>query len=91
MTAPGASRDEPVFTVDQVAACSTALRTALGLPPEHFPLARFVGMISDEIEQLRSNRWSDAEIASLVAESTGSAITAEHIEAHYASADRRRP
>ena len=82
--------DELVFTVDQVAACNTALRTALGLPPEHVPLSRFVGMISDEIEQLRSNGWSDTEIASLVAESTGSVIAAEDIATHYVSAERRR-
>jgi hypothetical protein len=84
------SDDEVVFTVDQVAACNTALRTALGLPPEHVPASRFVGMISDEIEQLRGRGWSDAEIAALVAESTGSVLTAEDIAIHYAPPQLRR-
>ena len=34
--------------------CTTALRAALGLPPEQFSIQAFVGMISDEIEQLRT-------------------------------------
>lgn len=83
--------DEVVFTVDQVAACNTALRTALGLPPEHVPVARFVGMISDEIEQLRAKGWADAEIAALVAESTGSVMTAQDIADNYVGPAGRRP
>jgi hypothetical protein len=79
-----------VFTVDQIAACSTALRTALGLPPEHFTTERFVGMISDEIEQLRAKGWSDGEIAALVHESTQSVITAEDIADYYAPPELRR-
>ena len=79
-----------VYTVDQVATCNTALRTALGKPPEHFTQAQFVGMISDEIEQLRAQGWSDAEIASLVAESTESVMDAEAIAAHFAPPELRR-
>lgn len=82
--------DEVVFTIDQVAACSTALRTAIGLRPEHVTTARFVGMISDEIEQMRAQGWSDVAIAALVAESTGSVIAAEDIAAHYAPPEQRR-
>lgn len=82
--------DDVVFTVDQVAACSTALRTALGLPPEHFSIGRFVGMISDEIGQLRREGWSDVEITALVTESIGSEIAPEDIAAHYAAPELRR-
>ena len=85
------SADEVVFTVDQAAACNTALRTALGLPPEHFSTARFVGMISDGIEQLRAKGWSDVEIASLIKESTGSVIEADDLAKYYAPPDLRRP
>jgi hypothetical protein len=69
--------DEPVFTADQVAEASTALRTALGLPPEHFPLRQFVSMLGDEVSQLRAKGWGDAEIAALLSESTGSIIPVE--------------
>lgn len=68
--------DEPVFTVDQLAEANTALRTALGLPPEHLPLGRFVSMLGDEIAQLRQQGWGDAEIAALLSESTGSVVPA---------------
>ena len=81
--------DDVVFTVDQIAACSTALRTALGRPPEHVSTERFVGMISDEIEGLRAGGWSDAEIAALVADSTGSVVAAEDITAFYAGPEDR--
>lgn len=71
------SADEPVFTVDQIAEASTAMRTALGLRPEHFPLKRMLGMLADEIVQLRQQGWGDAEIAALLSESTGSVVPAE--------------
>lgn len=71
------SDDDPVFTVDQVAEANTALRTALGLPPEHFPLARFLSMVGEEIGQLRQQGWGDAEIAALLSESTGSVVPAD--------------
>ena len=68
------SDDDPVFTVDQVAEANTALRTALGLRPEHFPLARVLTMLAEEIGQLRQQGWGDAEIAALLSESTGSVV-----------------
>ena len=72
--------DEPVFTVDQVAEANTAMRTALGLPPEHFALPRFLSMLGDEIRQLRQQGWSDTEIAALLSESTGSTVPAEALK-----------
>ena len=76
------SDDDPVFTVDQVAEANTALRTALGLRPEHFPLARFLSMLAEEIGQLRQQGWGDAEIAALLSESTGSVVPAEGVARH---------
>ena len=72
--------DEPVFTVDQVAEANTALRTALGLRPEHVSLARLVSMLGDEIAQLRQQGWGNAEIAALLSESTGSVVPPEALE-----------
>ena len=83
-------QDSVVFTVDQVAAASTAMRTVLGLRPEHFGTAQFVGMISDEIEQLRAQGWGDAGIAALVHESTGSVMSAQDIADHFVAAEQRR-
>ena len=82
--------DELVFTVDQISAANTALRTALGKPPEHFAVHHFVAMISEEIDGLRTKGWNDGDIAALVAESTGSVFTAAHVADHYLPADRRR-
>ena len=83
--------DEPevTFTATQAAQANTDLRAALGLPPESFPIPRFVAMISDEIEQLRAAGRDDAAIASLVRDSTGTAIGAEDIARHYAPPEQR--
>lgn len=75
--------DDVVFTVDQVAEANTALRTALGLRPEHFSMTQFIGMVSDEVDQLRDKGWGDAEIAALLAESTGSVVTDKDVATHH--------
>ena len=79
----------PTFTGDQAAAAQTVLRAALGLPPEDFSLQAFIGMISDEIEQLRAAGHEDATIAALVSKATGTSITADLIERFYASPEAR--
>ena len=80
---------EPTFTAAQAAQANTALRAPLGLPPESFPVDRFVAMISDEIEQLRTAGRDDAAIAALVRESTGGSISAEDVARHYAPPEQR--
>ena len=82
-------QDDHTFTADQAAAANTALRMALKLPPEQFGTARFVAMISDEIEQLRAAGFADSEIAALVEESTGTTLSAEAIGRHYAPPEAR--
>jgi hypothetical protein len=77
------------FTGKQAAEAQTALRKALGLPPEDFPLQAFVGMISDEIQQLRARGHDDAEIARLVSEATGKAVAPDEIARFYASPAQR--
>ncbi len=78
------------FTVDQTAAVNTALRLTLGLPPQHFTARAFVGMISDEIEQLRAAGWDDEGIADLIREASGEPLTADAVEAYYIGPDARR-
>ena len=82
--------DEPMLTGQQAADAQTALRRALGLPPEEFPLPAFVGMISDEIEQLRARGDTDDAIAALISETTGIPISSDTIERFYASPEERR-
>ena len=84
--------DEVTFSGQEAANAQTALRRALGLPPEQFPAQAFVGMISDEIEQLRRQGCDDSVIADLLAGATGKSVTAEMITEFYASPqDRGRP
>ena len=42
------------YSLEQAIRAQKALRDAAGLSPEMFPVQAFVGMISDEIEKLRS-------------------------------------
>lgn len=77
------------FPVEQALRAQKALREAAGLQPEMFPVEAFVGMISDEIEQLRAQGKTDAEIAALVMQNSDIEITAEEIAANYASPEAR--
>lgn len=82
--------DEPTYSLDQSLQALNALRDAAGSPPEQFPLPAFIGMISDEIETLRTQGRSDAEIATLIHQSSGIEITPEQLAENYAPADQRR-
>ena len=81
--------DRPGFTADQAANATTALREALGLPPERFGLDRFIGMISDEIEQLRQSGRSDPQIADLLPDKGGIEVPADALSRFYAPAAGR--
>ena len=78
------------FTAEQAAAANTALRAALGLAPERFGLQQFVGMMSDEIEQLRAAGRTDEAIAALLRERVGVEVPADAISRFYAGPERRR-
>ncbi len=77
------------FNARQVAAAQTELRAALGLEQEQFPLPAVIGMLSDEIEQLRARGFSDADIAKTIRGSSGLAIGADDIGRHYAPPEAR--
>ena len=81
--------DEPTFSGQEASEVQTALRRALDLEPEQFPLPAFVGMISDEIDQLRDAGKDDDAIAALVSAVSGKTITAEQIGRYYASPEDR--
>ena len=79
------------FSADQAAAANSALRAAIGLPPERFGAERFVGMISDEIEQLHATGKTDDDISRLLS-AAGVELDADAIARFYAHpAQRRRP
>ncbi len=78
-----------MYPVEEAIRAQKALREAAGLGPEMFPVQAFVGMISDEIEQLRKRGKSDEAIASLIESNSNIKITASEIAENYASPDHR--
>lgn len=62
---------------------SATSRHVLGLASEMFSLPAFVGMISDEIEQLRG--YDNRQISGLIGDAIGREISPDDIQAHYAS------
>jgi hypothetical protein len=79
------------YPVEQALRAQKALREAAGLGPEMFPIEAFVGMISDEVEALRSQGKTDEEIASLIKRNSDIEITASEIADNYASPHQRHP
>lgn len=78
-----------VYPVEEAIRAQRALREAAGLGPEMFPVQAFVGMISDEIEELRKQGKSDETIAELIESSSAIKITASEIAENYASSGER--
>ena len=88
--APEQNRQMRAYSIQEALRAQNALREAAGLGPELFPIEAFVGMISDEIEALRSQGKTDTEIAALITENSKIQITAEEISANYAPPENRR-
>jgi hypothetical protein len=79
-----------MYPLEEALKAQRSLRDAAGLEPEQFPLEAFVGMISDEIESLRSRGSSDAEIASIIEKNSAIRITSTEIAENYAPPEARR-
>ena len=77
------------FPIEEALRAQSALRGAAGLGAEMFPVEAFVGMVSDEIEQLRARGMSDQDIAALVASNSKIEISAADIAEHYAPPEKR--
>jgi len=77
------------YTAEQAAAANVVLRAALGLPAQRFGTQQFVGMISDEIEQLRNAGKTDADIADLLLDQTGVDLGADAISRFYVGPEAR--
>ena len=81
--------DDRKFSAQEAVAVQREMRRSLGLGAEEFPLPAFVGMISDEIEQLRAAGRSDADIAGMIKATIGRDVLPGDLAAHYASAEAR--
>ena len=79
------------YPIEEALRAQKALRELAGLGEERFPIAAFVGMISDEVETLRRQGRSDEEIARTISANSRIAITAEEIAANYAPPEQRHP
>ena len=79
------------YPVEQAIRAQKALREAAGLGAELFPIQAFVGMISDEIETLRSQGKTDEEIANVITANSNIEITASEIAENFAPEERRHP
>jgi hypothetical protein len=77
------------FTAEDAAKANAVLRGALGLEPQRFSVQQFVGMASDEIEQLRAAGKSDEEIVRLL-KGAGIEVAAADIARYYAPPEARR-
>ena len=77
------------YTIEEALKAQRALRTLAGLGPENFPIQAFVGMISDEIEQLRALGHRDEEIARVITTNSRIEISAAEIAENYASPEER--
>jgi hypothetical protein len=78
------------YSVEQAIQAQKALRHAAGLGPEMFPIQAFVGMISDEIQELRAQGKTDHEIAALISANSTIEISASELSENYASPEQRR-
>jgi hypothetical protein len=80
------SGDDGRFSLADLVAVNTQARAALGKAPERFGTAKFIGMIGDEIDGLRSAGRSWAEIADLLEQATGEKMEVETLREHHEGA-----
>ncbi len=77
------------ITLEAALQAQSALRNDAGLEPEIFEIQEFVGMISDEVEQLRKRGRSDDDIAKIISAHSPIQITGSAITQHYAPPEAR--
>lgn len=80
------------YSLEEALRAQKALRDLVGLAPETFPIESFVGMVSDEIEELRRRGYDDEEIAKVIRDNSAIQINKADIIKNYAPPqDRQRP
>ena len=80
---------EKSYLLEDAIQAQKALRSLARLGPERFPVQAFVGMISDEIEQLRKMGHNDEQIAHVISTNSKIQISAAEIAENYASPEAR--
>lgn len=83
------NHEHETYPLEEALRAQKALRDLAGLKPEMFPMEAFVGMVSDEVETLRGQGYSDDAIAQVITKSSKIAITGDQIAANYASPELR--
>lgn len=78
-----------MIPLDKAIQAQRALHDATGQGPEQFPIQAFVGMISDEVEQLRKQGKTDDDIVAMIKSSSGIEISADELREHYATPEQR--
>ena len=81
--------DETTFSLAEALAVQKALREASGAEEEVFDLADVIGMVSDEIDMLKDQGRSEADIAAMIKQATGKPVTADDVQKYYVPADER--
>ncbi len=82
--------DDSTYSLAEALAAQKALRDAHGAEDEVFDLADVIGMVSEEIDMLKDQGKSYAEMAAMIHTATGKPVTADDIEKHYVPAERTR-
>ena len=80
--APAQAEAAAAFSAEDVMQAQLGLRQTMGLGPEAFGAAQFIGMLGDEIRQLRDIGKSPAEIAALISKAIGRELPAALLEQH---------
>lgn len=78
-----------MYSVEEAVKAQRSLRDAAGLPPQQFPVQAFVGMISDEVESLRTRGRTDEEIVAMIRSSSSIEISVAELVENYASPEER--
>ncbi|HEY0795046.1 MAG TPA: hypothetical protein VGD64_04625 [Acidisarcina sp.] len=80
---------ESTYPIEEALRAQKALRDLAGLAPEMFPVQAFVGMISDEVETLRTQGHTDEQIAETIQANSKIKISARDIATNYATPEER--
>ena len=73
----------PEFTLEQGLKARALLRAKGNMPTESFDEKQLIGMISDEIRELRTIGVSDEEIARTLQQDAGLPLDSSAISEHY--------
>jgi hypothetical protein len=77
------------FSVDDVTIAQNEMRHILGLPEPRFSFPTFIGMLSDEIEQMRRAGHTNEMVAQTISRATGHSIEAIDVQRHYLPVEER--